>query len=259
MTASLGRMGAAYIDEFNYGSWGVGGGDQENREAIFARARTALVDPPFGEDDIANFLMLAGGNEDAYGTLKSAQEVYVASGLAGLEDHPGRGSLFAQNTAELHGMLDESRAHAIREELKDIEDRTNLANEQRGEWRKNWVSGGMSVAVGGGAALIAGPAAGVVTAVAVPLFMESAGAAVNTAYGTHTLAYLQENEFKNDGQAMADTGDVRAAGLKATRLAVERYAHESGMGPVEAGQLNLDIGSSYDRGQSVIRDKAATQ
>ncbi|MER5475660.1 hypothetical protein ABT026_01550 [Streptomyces sp. NPDC002734] len=259
MMDSLGRMGAAYIDEFNYGSYGVGGGDHANREVIFADSSRLGSEPAFGETDIANFLMLAGGHEEAYGTLKSAQSLYVASGLAALENDHGRGSLFAQNTAELHGMLDESRAHAVRQEFRDMEDEKNLAGEQAAEWRKNGVNAGVGVVVGAGVALIAGPAAGVVTAVAVPIFVESVGSTVNTAYGTHTLEYLEASEFNNDGRAIIEAGAVTEEGEKSAVRPTERYAMRSGMGYEQVGQLNQDVGRSYHQGRGTIKDRELAQ
>jgi hypothetical protein len=234
--------------------YGFGNGAEANREAVFGGGG-GLGEAAFGRDQIVDFLMLAAGHEEAYESLSAAQQVYTASGLAAWEGDTVRGVQFAEHSAVMHGMLDESRAHAIREEFKDAEEQKQLDDEKSGEWRKAAVSGGIGVVVGVGAAAVAGPAAGVATAIAVPLFLETAGSTAGTAYGTHTLQYLKDNEFKNDGPALEGASAVTSAGMQATWLPIEKYARGEELSVTAEGDLNNSVGMAYARGQDMIEER----
>lgn len=171
---SLARMGAAYIDDLNYSIKDFGGsGDELQRDQIFLHSSDGSTRTPFGEVEARNFMMLVAGDEEGYKTLTVAQQIYEASGFVALQDDRESGVSFAHNAAKMHGILDESRSHQIREEFKDIEGAENLKMEQAGEWRKSAMTGGVSLLVAGGTALFLGPAAGVVAATVVPIVVES--------------------------------------------------------------------------------------
>jgi hypothetical protein len=176
----------------------------------------------------------------------------MASGLAASEGDQDSGTSFAENAAKVHGILDESRSHGIREEYKDAEDAKNMLQEQNGEWRKSLMSGGATIGATVGAAVLLGPAAGVVAATAVPLVLESGGSAVSTAYGNHTLQYLQDNEYKNDPEALAAVQDVEKIGERAVTQPVLQYAQATGMSTTEADDLVREIEQSYLAGKTVI-------
>ncbi|CAM5688856.1 hypothetical protein [Streptomyces aurantiogriseus] len=253
MKDSLARMGAAYIDDLNYSIMDFGGsGDPLNRDALFGHSSDGSTRTPFGEQPARNFMMLVAGDENGYKTLTSAQQLYMASGLAAFESNEDNGVSFAQNAAKVHGVLDESRSHGIREEFKDSEGAQQLARDQNGEWRKSLVTGGVTVVATAGAAMLVGPAAGFVAATAVPLVMESAGAAVSTAYGTHTMEYLKANEYKNDPAALLAVQDLEKVGERAVAQPVLNYAQATGMNDVESRNLINDIEKSYLTGKTVI-------
>ncbi|MFI9548352.1 hypothetical protein ACIHAR_31315 [Streptomyces sp. NPDC052016] len=253
MKDSLARMGAAYIDDLNYSIMDFGGsGDPLERETLFGHSSDGSTRNSFGEQQARNFMMLVAGDEDGYKTLTSAQQLYMASGLAAFENNQDNGVAFAQNAAKVHGILDESRSHGIREEFKNSEGAQQLARDQNGEWRKSLVSGGVTVAVTVGAAMLVGPAAGVVAATAVPLVMESAGSAVSTAYGTHTMEYLKDNEYKNDPEALLAVQDVEEIGERAVTQPVLNYAQATGMNNAESRALINEIEQSYLAGKTVI-------
>jgi hypothetical protein len=46
----------------------------------------------------------------------------LKSGLAAFENDQDNGIAFAQDAAKVHGILDESRSHGIREEFKGAEE-----------------------------------------------------------------------------------------------------------------------------------------
>jgi hypothetical protein len=253
MKDSLARMGAAYIDDLNYSIKDFGGsGETLGRDALFANSSDGSSRTSFGEQEARNFMMLVAGEEDGYKTLTAAQQLYMASGLAAFERDQDSGISFAHNAAKVHGILDESRSHGIREEFKDSEEAQQLQQEQNGEWRKSLVSGGVTVAVTAGAAMLVGPAAGVVAATAVPLIMESGGAAVTTAYGNHTMQYLQDNEYKNDPEALQAVQSVEQIGERAVTQPVLNYARSTNMDRAESDVLISEIEQSYLAGKTAI-------
>ncbi|MEV8334365.1 hypothetical protein OG211_22850 [Streptomyces niveus] len=255
MKDSLGRMGAAYIDDLNYSTMNFGGwGDDLGRAALFANSSDGSVRTDFGEVASRNFMMVAAGDEEGYKALSSAQQVFTASGLAAFEGDRGSGTTFAENSAKVHGILDESRSHYIREEFKGTEEEKNLLKEQQGEWRKFGVGAGVAGVVGVGSALVVGPAAGVVVATAVPLLMETGGEAVNTAYGNHTLQYLKDNEFKNDPDALRAVQDHELFAEAAAVSPVRTYADAVGMDLEETNDLAKEIESSYRMGKLIVSD-----
>ncbi|MEU0111568.1 hypothetical protein ABZ313_40345 [Streptomyces sp. NPDC006251] len=246
-------MGASYIDDLNYSIMDFGGsGDALERDALFKNSSDGSTRTSFDEQKARNFMMLVAGDEDGYKSLTSAQQLYMASGLAAFETDEDRGVAFAQNAAKVHGILDESRSHGIREEFKDPEEAQQVLQEQNGEWRKSLVSGGVTVAATAGAAILLGPAAGVVAATAVPLVMESAGSVVTTAYGNHTLEYLKDHEYTNDPQALQAVQDVEKIGERAATQPVLNFAQNTGMSNKEATDLINEIEQSYLAGKTVI-------
>lgn len=82
---------------------------------------------------------------------------------------------------------------------------------------------------GVGTSLVVGPAAGIAVATAVPLLMETSGEAVNTAYGNHTLQYLKDHEFKNDGEALQSFQLHEGVAEEAAVLSVLDYSEAVGM------------------------------
>lgn len=100
--------------------------------------------------------------------------------------------------------------------------------------------------------MLLGPAAGVVAATAVPLVMESAGSAVSTAYGNHTLEYLKDHEYTNDPAALAAVQDVEKIGERAVTQPILNYAQTVGMSNKEVIDLINEVEQSYLAGKTVI-------
>ncbi|MFI9170745.1 hypothetical protein [Streptomyces lincolnensis] len=255
MKDSLARMGAAYIDDLNYSVKDFGSsGDELARSQLFGHSSDGSTRHSFGEQEARNFMMLVAGDEDGYETLSSAQQVYAASGLASLEENRDNGISFAHNSAKVNGILDESRAHQIREEFKDDETARNLEMEKQGEWRKTLMSGGVAAVAAGGTALVLGPAAGVVAATAIPVLVESGGETVNTAYGNHTLQYLEDKQYKNDPEALRRVQGLEHVGERGAWVPISNYADAIGMTLTEKNVLNREIEGSYRDGKDAISD-----
>ncbi|HWU10825.1 MAG TPA: hypothetical protein VN520_31485 [Streptomyces sp.] len=252
---SLGRMGAAYIDDLNYSIKNFGGsGDELDRDGLFAHASDGSSRTDFGEDAALNFMMVAAGDEEGYQYLSASQQVFEASGLAAFENDQAKGLSFADNASKVHGILDEARSHQIREDFKDPEEQRNLEEEKKGEWRKFGVSAGVATVVGVGTALVVGPAAGVVAATAVPLLMETGGGAVNTAYGSHTLQYLKDNEYKNDHEAVQGVQTHERIAERGAWIPVANYADTLGMTTEQKDVLSTRVEQSYQSGKDMVED-----
>ncbi|MGW8489789.1 hypothetical protein [Streptomyces sp. NPDC055886] len=248
MKDSLARMGAAYIDDLNYSTYNFGGyGDAVGRDELFM-SRKGSERTDFGGDAALRFMTAVAADDEGYRTLSSAQQVYQASGLRSFGDNSEDALAFGGNATKVHGILDESRSFGIRDDFANNEDAKNLAMEKSAEWRKAGVSGAVTAVVGVGSAVVLGPAAGVVAAVAVPLVMEAAGSAVNTQYGTDTLEYLKESEYNNDDQALTSIETESTQGERSAAAAMFHYADLAGLSKEERRDLFQDIELNYNSG-----------
>ncbi len=260
MRDSLGRMGAAYIDDLNYSIKNFGGsGDELGRDQLFAHSSDGSSRTDFGEKEALNFLAVTAEDEEGYKYLSSAQQIFEASGLSAFERDEDKGLSFAHNSSKVHGIIDEARSQQIRDEFKDLEDQRNLANEQAAEWRKFGVSASVATVVGVGTSLVIGPAAGVAAATAVPLVMETGGEAINTAYGNHTLEYLQDNEYKNDPDALRAVQSHESVAERGAWVPVGNYADFIHLPSADKEDLAREIETSYRSGKQMTEDVKKVQ
>ncbi|GHA36634.1 hypothetical protein GCM10010329_69740 [Streptomyces spiroverticillatus] len=249
---SLGRMGAAYIDDLNYSTLDFGGGgDDLDRDQLFRTDKTRHGG--FGEFEARNFMNVVASDEEGYKILSAAQQMYTSSALASFEDDRGSGMAFAHNAAKVHGILDQSRISQVELDFKDSEEQANLNEEKKGEWRKYTVESAAAAVAGVGSALILGPAAGVAVAVAVPLAMDTAAGAVGTAYGNHTLQYLKDNEVKNDAEALKSMQEIERACETEVLRPVSRYGDALGMTREEKAVLYQNLEKSHALGRSKVQ------
>ncbi|MFD3518305.1 hypothetical protein [Streptomyces sp. NPDC058657] len=245
---SLGRMGAAYIDDLNYSTLNFGGGgDDLNRGELFRSGEGPRTD--FGEFEARNFMNVVASSEEGYKILSAAQQVYTSSALASFEDDQGSGVAFAHNAAKVHGILDQSRISQVELDFKDKEEQGNLNEEKKGEWRKYAVEGAATAVAGVGAALILGPAAGVAVATAVPLALDAGAGAIGTAYGNHTLQYLKDNEVKNDGEALKSIQEIEKSCAAEAWRPVARYADTVGISEEGRRELFREFEESHSLGR----------
>ncbi|MFE3377703.1 hypothetical protein [Streptomyces anulatus] len=254
MKDSLARMGAAYIDDLNYSTYNFGDyGDEAGRKDLFMKSSDESKRTDFGYDSAHRFMAAVATDDEGYRTLSSAQQVYEASGLRSFGDNKGDALAFGGNATKIHGILDESRSIGIGDEFANNEDAENLAREKSAEWRKAGVSGAVTAVVGVGSAVVLGPAAGVVSTVAVPLVMEMAGSAVSTQYGSDTLQYLKDAEYNNNDQALTSIDEQSSQGRRSAAAAMFHYAESVGMTREEKQDLFRDIEHNYNAGVTAAR------
>ncbi|MEU3075088.1 hypothetical protein [Streptomyces laurentii] len=253
LTDSLGRMGAAYIDDLDYSIFNFGGtGDFVRRDDFFANSSDGSSRTDFGETESAAFMRAVAGDSEGYRTISAAQQLYAASGMHALANESDNAIQFGLNTVKVHGILDDARGFHVGSGYTDVEDARNLELEKDAEWRKAAVSGAVGAVVGLGTGALVGPAAGVVTATVVPMVVENVGGAVNTAYATDTLQYLKDNEFDNDEEARNDLSQLYKQGQVRAVLPLTNYAESLDLSSAERADLVSRAESAYGNGARMI-------
>ncbi|MFE2978738.1 hypothetical protein [Streptomyces sp. NPDC059258] len=254
---SLGRMGAAYIDDLNYSTYNFGSaGDELGRDELFANSSDGSERTDFGEAAARRFMGVVAADEEGWKTLSSAQQVYEASGLKAFgTERQDLGLHFGYGGAKVHGILDEARIEGIHQQFKGAEEAKTLEMEKAAEWRKFGVSSGVGAVVGVGTAVVLGPAAGVVAATAVPLVMDTATAAIDTGYAGETMDYLKQREYDNNDEALSGIEKFKAEGERGAVTPLLNYADDIGLSVEEKRQLNLDIETYYGNGKTAVSDQ----
>ncbi|GAA2982211.1 hypothetical protein [Streptomyces fulvorobeus] len=255
MKDSLGRMGAAYIDDLNYSTYNFGGvGDELGRDGLFAKSSDGSERTDFGEAETRRFMAAVASDDEGYKTLSAAQQIYEVSGLQSFEEgRRDEALVFGGNGTKVHGILDESRNIGIAQEFKEDEDRRNLEMEKKAEWRKYGVSSAVAGVVGVGSAVVLGPAAGLVAVTAVPLIMETVGGAVDTQYATDTLQHLKDAEYSNDDEALDSIDQNDRQGQASAVAPILHYADSVGMTLEEKRELLADTETHYNNGVLAAR------
>ncbi|WP_326765851.1 hypothetical protein OG978_15845 [Streptomyces sp. NBC_01591] len=254
---SLGRMGAAYIDDLNYSTYNFGSaGDELGRDSLFANSSDGSQRTDFGEAASRRFMGVVAADDEGWKSLSSAQQMYEASGLKAFgAEHQEAALIFGSHGAKVHGIIDESRIEGIHQQFKGDEEAKNLEMEKNAEWRKFGVSSGVGAVVGVGTAVVLGPAAGVVAATAVPLVMDTVSSAIDTGYAGDTLEYLKDKEYSNDDEALTGIDRFKNEGERGAVTPLLNYADEVGMSDYEKQQLAVDIETSYGNGKTAAGDQ----
>ncbi|MEU2405126.1 DUF6571 family protein [Streptomyces rubiginosohelvolus] len=176
---SLGKMGAAYIDDIDYSMSGVG--DRAKDDGLFPPKYQGRAD--FGEQGAINFLSVIGQNETSHGAVSAAQHLYT---LSMLDAHPPTSETNMNKAhdalttgGEVRGILDHSRVQQAEETYKGEAEEQNKSLGRSGDWVKL----GAGAVVGGGIAAIPLPGSTAAALVVAPLAADTIGNAVNTFIG----------------------------------------------------------------------------
>lgn len=191
---SLGKMGAAYIDEFNRSletdsdtameekeNSPFGAHDAKGRSRFGAEFDTGLL---WNRGDAVSFVGIVSQSEDGHATLSAAESLYTTSVLEKVGPQPGsvyeeRDLTDARTTlrigSEAQGIMDESRMAQIDKDYeKDSEEHKKAVGRTT-----EWVKFGIGAVAAGGVVALTGGAGGVL----VPLAAETVGGAVTTYIG----------------------------------------------------------------------------
>lgn len=187
---SLGKMGAAYIDDINYSLSGIGdhARDADNFPArYYGRAN-------FDNQGAINFLSVLGQNETSHGIVTAGQHLYT---LSLLDSNPptnqenydrGKDALFME--AEARGILDHSRVRQAETDFKENAEEANKSLGRSAEWGK-YAAG---AAIGAGIAFIPLPGAQYAGVAIAPIAAELVGEALNTFIGQETDKAIDKAE-----------------------------------------------------------------
>ncbi|MFF5705406.1 hypothetical protein ACFY7H_23325 [Streptomyces sp. NPDC012794] len=214
---SLGRMTAGYIDDVN---WALSEGDEDG---VFAPPKNARDGHAELDRETARDLLSAlGQHPDSYATVTTAERVYGATVLESQGFHDGqidegRARSTIRVTAEVQGMLDDSRAGQLGAETA----KKHEAFEKAVEQRSAWIEFGTSAAIGGAVALLPATVAGAgVAAVAVPIAIDVGSGAVEQAASSAITEWSDKAVEKRKGEL----DEATHATTKALYQAGERSA-----------------------------------
>ncbi|MFE5185229.1 hypothetical protein [Streptomyces sp. NPDC056628] len=133
---SMGRMGAAYVDDLNYGLAGYNG-DPQSLDAD----KLLGVKPEHGCDYgiSRDFIRELGQDETSHGIMSQAQQAYTTS-LVHQHADTTEAYTVAEWGAAAHGALDEARTEQIGKDYRDSDDQYNHEREKATAWKQAGVS-----------------------------------------------------------------------------------------------------------------------
>ncbi|MFJ4706377.1 DUF6571 family protein [Streptomyces anulatus] len=229
---SLGKMGAAYIDDIDYSMSGIG--DRAKDDDLFVPKYQGRAD--FGEQGAINFLSVLGQNETSHGVVSAAQHLYT---LSMLDAHPPTGEANMNNAhdalttgGEVRGILDHSRVQQAEETFKGEAEEQNKSLGRSGDWVKL----GAGAVVGGGIAAIPVPGSTAAALVVAPLAADTIGNAVNTFIGHEIDKEIDESQKDPREQAQLTSQEFYSRGIQQQ---ADAYATYIGADPDVKNDTNL--------------------
>ncbi|GEB59355.1 DUF6571 family protein [Streptomyces gardneri] len=228
---SLGKMGAAYIDELNRSletdsdttmeekkNSPFGNNDDKGKSRFGEEFDTGLL---WNRGDAVNFMGIVSQSETGHSTLSAAEMLYTTSVLDEVGPKPGstfedRDLTDARTTlrigSEAQGIMDESRMAQIDKDYeKDSEEHKKAVGKTT-----EWVKFGVGAVAAGGVVALTGGAGGVL----VPLAAETVGGAVVTFIGMEAddmaekyekdeLLKKKSDDLKDEALAMGKENSLR--------------------------------------------------
>ncbi|MEE1752264.1 hypothetical protein [Streptomyces sp. SP18CS02] len=252
---SLGKMGAAYIDELNRSM------EQENGSSM-----QEVTDSPFGANnadgksrfgdkfdtellfnrgDAINFMGTVAQSETGHAQLSAAQTIYTTSVMDEVGPKPGSGpardlDLTDAKTAlrigaETHGILDNSRMAQIDAQYeKDSEEHKKAVGRTT-----EWVKFGVGAVAAGGVVALTGGAGGVL----VPLAAETVGGAVTTFIGMEAddiaEKYQEDELLKKKSDDLKD--EALNTGKQNALMPAQAYAEAPGWSRTDSNYINEEL------------------
>ncbi|WP_405459306.1 hypothetical protein OG786_19300 [Streptomyces sp. NBC_00101] len=240
---SLGKMGAAYIDDIDHDLSGVGGAGQN--EAVFPAKYQGRAN--FGEEGAINFLSVLGQDETSHGVVSAAQHLYT---LSALDANPATSEANIDNAhdalttgAEARGILDHSRVQQADTTYKDDAEQANKSLGRSGDWVKL----GAGAVVAGGIAAIPLPGSTAVALVVAPLAADTVGDAVNTFIGHKVDKNIDDAEADATEKSQMTSSQFYKQGEKQLGAAYTSYitSNPDARRTTESGNWVQDLGYSY--------------
>ncbi|WP_406000549.1 hypothetical protein [Streptomyces sp. NBC_00829] len=252
---SLGKMGAAYIDEFNRSMEQESlSSTQETENSPFG-ANTGNGKSRFGDKfdtellfsrgDTIGFMGTVAQSETGHGQLSAAQTLYTTSVMDQVGPPPGSGpakdlDLTDAKTAlrigaETHGILDDSRMAQIDQDYqKDSEEHKKAVGRTT-----EWVKFGVGAAAAGGVAALTGGAGGAL----VPLASETIGGAVVTYLGMEAddiaEKYEEDEILKKKSDDLKD--EALETGKQNALMPAQAYAGAPGWSKDDSNYIQEEL------------------
>ncbi|MFF7078252.1 hypothetical protein [Streptomyces lavendulae] len=255
---SLGNMTAGYVDDVNRAL------SSDPDHSVFApRDGDDQAHVKFERDGARDLLAVLGQHPDAYATVSTAERVYSASVLEGQAEHDGkidegRARSTIRTTAEVQGILDESRAGQV----QGVGEKKHEEYEKAHEQQSAWVEFGTTAAIAGGVAFLpataaAAGAAAVVVPLAIDLGSGAAEQAVSGVVGEWSDEVKEEHKDKIDGATHDSNKAMFQAGEHSAEAPMRKFMERHRIDP------NSDFGNDfvesmrigYETGNSVARQQ----
>lgn len=242
---SMGRMGAAYVDDINYGLTGKGGDDPQD---LGAGKLLGVKDRDGFEYSLSrDFIRELGQNETSHRVMSQAQQAYTTSLIHSHSDTPEVYTVAEWGVA-VHGALDEARAEQIGKEYREGDEAYNRDLEKSAAWKQ----AGVSVAVGGATAAIEGASMAFAPAAA-PIIIpiaEAGGTAAETALGNEIGDSLKEDERDSSNKAIRSTDHFFDRSREQARTGIDHYMDQH-VSQEERPELSNRIGRAYNDGKDI--------
>ncbi|MFJ2966121.1 hypothetical protein ACIPIC_27935 [Streptomyces collinus] len=219
---SLGRMGAGYIDDLN---WGL----NENRTDSLFAPRDPEEHAKFGSSGAVRFLSSIAQHPDAYADISVAQQIYGTSALGAQVDGAGINEPHAREIvrtgAEIQGILDQSRADQVQAEGLAKDGAYNKSLQTKTEWIKF----GSGVAIAAGAAFLPPVAAVGVAGTLIPVFMDAGQGALTQQVGS-VIGDNAETRQQDSASTIQDQrSEIFRAGRVAAASPMEAFMADNGV------------------------------
>ncbi|MDQ0991128.1 hypothetical protein [Streptomyces sp. V3I7] len=243
---SMGRIGAAYIDDLNYSISGLDASDPSRggMEELFGTKDENKMDAVTAKQ----FIRELGHDETSHGIMSQAQQAFTTSRI-----HAHEGTPEAYRAAEwgmtMHGALDEARAEQIGHDYREGDESYNHALEKSAAWKQ----AGVSIAVGGATAGVEG-AATILAPQSVPIIVpiaEAAGSAVETGLGNEISDSLKAAERDSSGKAINSIDAFDYEAKKLARTGIDNYMDQQGVMGAPRDARNTALDAAYARGADI--------
>ncbi|MFD3330770.1 hypothetical protein [Streptomyces sp. NPDC058701] len=255
---SLGNMTAGYIDDVNRAL------SLDPEKSVFApREGDKQAHVSFERDGARDLIAALGQHPDAYATVSTAERVYSASILESQAEHEGkidegRARATIRTTAEVQGILDESRA----EQVKGVGEKKHEEYEKAHEQRSAWVEFGTTAAVAAGVAFLPATAAAAgAAAILVPLAVDVGSGAVEQAASQVISEWsneaVEKHKDKSEGATHDSNKSMFQAGERSAEAPMRQFMERHNIDP--NSEFGNDFAESmrigYESGNSVARQQ----
>ncbi|MBC9711772.1 hypothetical protein H9Y04_04210 [Streptomyces sp. TRM66268-LWL] len=259
MADSLGKMGAAYIDDIDHSISGFG--DQSKDAGDFPSQYPGRAN--FGEQGAIDFLSVLGQNETSHNTVTAAQHLYT---LSLLDAHPPTDADQIDHArdalnvgAQARGILDNAYVEQATADAEGDADEANKSIAKGDDWKK--VAAGAVIA--GGIAAIPLPGSTAAAIVFAPVAADTAGEILGT-FLDHSIddgaaeedptAKAQMTSAEFYGKGAGDLGTAYSSYLKDHPEVARTADHEDWKQRVEDAYYGTGSHKNEYRGRAPYED-----